>query len=453
MFSSLLTPYYKLRQVYSENRRVVLTTVTVSSCVAAYYAYKKYKPLYISLRNDLKLMNKLASDMYTNDQQSKQQQLIQRFIHNCTVSDVTLKNFALQTRIDLINKYDIDTVKQQLRSNKDLWYTFSTLSISRCISTVYCIVLLNCLIKIQLSIVSRYVVNDNLTTSTPSLPSIPGLTPSSDTATSTPTPLPAVQPLPALTLEELNKHYFSFSAHLQSTGLQSLCHIIQSIVQQQIQHIQLNDKLSYTQLIQVITSIKQRVDTEAANISFNTSSSNSNTPFQSYLFPNDSDLDVMLSHMTFNDNKYSTVATTRLREMIYETKLILDNIDFTNALYECIDICFNEVYKLIQHDFYTNDISDNNMIPFATIVVKFVKLFDQLLPEHNINESPLLSILSMQPTTNTNIIQYTQLHQLCQVIFFPLNQLSVLQGKLNDTYKQQLQQQRQQPAQVELLQP
>ena len=464
MFSILVSPYYKLKGLLFDYKQPILYTTGTATAVLLYLGYKKYKPLIISLRNDLHMMNKLASDMYSSDQSAKQYQLIQRYIHNCNVSDLTLKNFAQQTRLDLTNKFDVDSIRNKLTANKQsatatvesqssstvqhditLWNEFAIASYARIVSTIYCIALLNVLIKVQLSIVSRYVVTDNLQSTTSQLPSIPGLT-AGNPSTLHSTPLPSNIPLPASTLEELNKHYFSLTAHLQSTGLQLLTQIINTIVTQQLSHRQLTDRLTYSQLCELFDKIKQQVDVDAGSYNFtiNNEPQQPNTPFISYLFPSDTDLAVLLSHMTFSDNKHSATATQRLKEMTHETKMILNSTDFVNSLYESIQIGFTTLYAQLE----LNTFSDTTtQITFASSITKMIKLFNIILPAGEMDSSPLLQGLSMQPqlisvpppntlaaSTSTPTLQYTLLQQMCQVIFFPLNQLVVLQNKLNETY-------------------
>lgn len=214
---TLLVPYDKLRDFIRSHKKLLMYSAGAVGVVSSYYLYKRIQPLYTSLRSDLRLMSKISKDMAESEYNSRQIQLLQRFLHNCTVADVTVRNFAIQTRSDLIQRFDVDLVRKKLASNKgtkrsenelELWNEFKVISYTRTVSAVYCISLLNLLIKLQLSIVSRYVLHDNLAQNpTMQLPSLPFLISADDDDESNSqykhmrqknltSPLQAVQPLP-----------------------------------------------------------------------------------------------------------------------------------------------------------------------------------------------------------------------------------------------------------------
>lgn len=168
IFSTVMSPYHHLRSAISHHRRTVQLLCAISAVGGSYYLYKRFKPLYTSLRNDLKMMEKITREMAQSEAESQQVQLLQRFVHNLQVSDVTLRNFSSQIRLDLIQRYDVDQVRKKLAASKgqakgseelQLWSEFTVISYTRTIATIYAIALLNTLIKVQLSVVSRYVVH------------------------------------------------------------------------------------------------------------------------------------------------------------------------------------------------------------------------------------------------------------------------------------------------------
>lgn len=487
---TILYPYRRVKELIQQNRRIVLLSSLTCGSICTYYAYKRYKPVYDNLRNDLKLMTQLAEEMYNNDISNQQNILVQRYIHNCNVSDITLRNFAAQIRTELNNRFDVDSIRKKLADNKKqsqqqsqsqlqatsqdnttttdnnsmtqsqtqndltLWNEFKNAAYSRAISCIYAISLLNALVRVQLSIVSRYVTNDNNNSSSnsmSSLPSIPFITPSNNTTTRQ-SPLPDVKPLPATVLEQLNKHYFSLSAHLQSTGLQALMHIIHSIVNTQLNKVQLNDIYTHNELSSLISDIRHQIDIEAGNFNFSYNNQQAyRTPFISYLWPNQLDIEQLLQHMTFatnnNDIQYEQLARDRLYEMIYETRMVLNSNDFQSALFESVDIGF----KLLDQQF--NDAFNNQIqkISFASTIVRMRSIYNTFLPEQNIESSLLLQALSLnnQNINNINNISTSMMNVLCQIIFFPLNQITALQSKLQQYYRSQI---TNQPGTVKLIQ-
>jgi hypothetical protein len=67
-------------------------------------------------------MERISKEMSESERIEEENNFIHRFVHNLSVGDVTLRNFAIQTRGDLVRRFDVESVRKQLASNKRLVY-------------------------------------------------------------------------------------------------------------------------------------------------------------------------------------------------------------------------------------------------------------------------------------------------------------------------------------------
>jgi len=198
-------------------------------------------------------------------QRQKHAILLHRLEHNLGVGDATLRQFARQLRQDLMHRFDVDSIRNRLKKSKDasqsgvgrsaeeyeLWNEFKVAGVSRTIASIYAICLIHALLKLQLSIVARYVYFDQQAAEQRALAEaeggaqphqqqqqqVSGQQQSSSSNQQPPNPFgPPPSFLPLQQCEEVNRIYFAtFTKHAQSVGVGQLMDHIEQIVQHQLQ--------------------------------------------------------------------------------------------------------------------------------------------------------------------------------------------------------------------------
>ena len=321
--------------------------------------------------------------------------LIHRLEHNLTVGDVTLRQFAQQVRKDvshtlahteahtslsysndtalilrlimcfcmlqLMARFDVDEIRSRLKKSSSsssrsasdylLWDEFKVAGFSRTLSALYVLCMLHALIKLQLSIVSRYVLFDQQAqqqrqeqeqaAAQQGQGQAPGAPPSI-----TATPLPAF--LPPAVCEEVNRVYFSLSRHAQSVGAGQLADHVATLVRQELAPWKaLAGQVTRVEMQTALGAIHERVQKEALGLeskqdmeSQSAESSESGasaagasaastvyTSTQTYvrfLLPNSAGLASLASSTTFPDPTVNNMASFRLAEMVAETNAVVN---------------------------------------------------------------------------------------------------------------------------------
>ncbi len=278
------------REWLGRHRRSLLIAGGVGAASVCAWAYWRFKPMYDQLRAELRLMERMASDM--NDTQPSNNctthgqtcaardtqlpcltallhsalltaarcslcvccgSLLHRFHHNLSVGDMTLRNFATAVKADIAAHFNVEAIRAQIKRTStahtiqppltqqpltasvvvvqseeqrerdkqhdlDKWNEFKYAGFARTVCAVYAIALLHAIIKLQLSVVSRYVLVEQ-TKSTRSAPSLRRrLCPPSSSPRSSLTPLAQPASLGGLMSEVVNKCYFGVSEWAQRTG-------------------------------------------------------------------------------------------------------------------------------------------------------------------------------------------------------------------------------------------
>lgn len=178
----------------------------VGAAIGGYYAYQKVRPIVDMIREQMKMMKTLEQSSAEQEKQS----ICTQLDHNLRVGQVTLKNFSKKMKKQIKERFDVDGLRATMskakgkRTDEDYkqWEQFKLWGFSRTLAAMYAASLLNLLIKVQLSIVSRYVLTDSNQTQ-------------SNKAAA----------------EIINKKFLSFSSYAQGEGLERLCGDVYTLVE------------------------------------------------------------------------------------------------------------------------------------------------------------------------------------------------------------------------------
>lgn len=406
----------------SRHKKEVGIGVAVTTAVAGYYVYSKVQPMIAQFRAELQQIEQITAQMNPQAQpQQKHAIMLHRLEHNLTVGDVTLRQFAQTVRKDvrrttahraraieawnqsciahllslclccafvqLMSRFDVDEIRSRLKKSSSssgrsasdylLWDEFKVAGFSRTLSSLYVMCMLHALIKLQLSIVSRYVLFDQQaqqqrqeTEAAEQLqrggqPAAPAAPESSG---------PFAQPptfLPPPVCEEVNRVYFSLSRHAQSVGAAQLADHIASLVRQELAPWKaLAGQVTRVELQSALNHIQERVQSEALGLESKTDmearsgeptenaasaagASASTTVYTSpntyvrFLLPNSAGLSSLVGSTSFPDPHINNMASFRLAEMVAETNAVVNSGAFQCALAASFAACLGEMERLL----------------------------------------------------------------------------------------------------------
>ena len=259
-------------------------------------------------------------------------------------------------------------------SDYQLWGEFKVAGFSRTLSALYTICLLHALIKVQLSVVSRYVLFDQQAQQQrqeqeaaaregqqPPTQQQNAMQPqqSGDAAGSSAAGGPGAPGFPAppafmppAVCEEINRLYFSLSRHGQSVGAAQLADHVEALVRHELTPWrELTALVSEAELHSALRRIQERVEREALGLESKTEvearanaeeeeqlsgaasaagASASSTVFTStqayvrFLLPNSAGLSNLVSSTNFPDPAVNNMASFRLAEMVAETNAVVN---------------------------------------------------------------------------------------------------------------------------------
>jgi len=290
----------------SEHRRGVLGGAAVAAAVGGYVVYRKVQPILAQLRSELAMVEQLSAQLNPSSAPAqKHALLLHRLEHNLAVGDVTLRQFAMQLRKDLMMRFDVDEIRSRMKksasassggaggssgrtaSDYALWDEFKVAGFSRTLSAMYACAMIHALVKLQLALVGRYVMFDQEAArmrqeaeqaarenplggpaageQAPGQPGAAGASAAADGSLGA-APLPAF--LPPAACDEINRLYFSLSRHAQTLGAAQLGDHVAILVAQELQNWNpaLAGQVTLDELRERLWSIHGRVQREALGL-------------------------------------------------------------------------------------------------------------------------------------------------------------------------------------------
>ena len=395
--------------------------------------------------------------------------LLHRFHHNLTVGDMTLRNFATVVKADIAAHFNVEAIRAQIKRTStapstqsstpnnstgsasvvvqseeqrerdkqhdlEKWNEFKYAGFARTVSAIYAVTALHAIIKLQLSVVSRYVLVDQTKNTLSSSGSSP-LSALSSPSDSSLTPLSQPASLGGLLSDVVNKCYFGVSEWAQKDGLGQLMGVVEEAVRVEMAGWELNAQCSREDVEMMMVRIRQRVDViitqraDAAGDSSgsidssssstvpsvsSSSSSSSSAPlpilspatpvsYASFLYPLASTLESKLDsfHPQLRDaarqalntdtaaggisgigsTALAVKASERLEDMVGETVTLLQSRVFNDVVGASVTTAMGVLSSAVVASFPALVGGLGVRLPFASVMVKCIKLFDVLLPD------------------------------------------------------------------------
>ena len=439
--------------------------------------------------------------------------------------DRTLRNFAAQAKADIAARFDVDAVRAQIKrttssesaaqseeekerdSAHDLrqWHLFKLTGFARTLTAVYAVTLLHALIKVQLSIVSRYV----LTEQQKGAAAAGGGDAAAGGGTGASILAPPVQ-LGALLTEQVNRCYFAVSEEAQRAGLRAVEEAVMEGVTAEMGRWELSANCSVEDVQLMIINCRHRIDQAmadkarlhshrppdsssssstassssassapsrplepvvppaAAPPAPSSSSASSASPFVFFIYPSAASIETLLSSLqpqlkeaskralstdaasggitAASSTALATSASRRLEEMTAETLSVLSSSAFSRVLESTLSAAFS-----VLSDSLVDSVRTAGSLPFASVMVKAIKLFDSLLPdaqpagagEGERDSSPLFAALNADAACR----------EMCAIVYLPFvdeHGCNILTARHGVEDQQQEEQQQQQPSAVSI---
>mmetsp|Transcript_16438 Transcript_16438/g.32132 ORF Transcript_16438/g.32132 Transcript_16438/m.32132 type:complete len:401 (+) Transcript_16438:1-1203(+) len=371
----------------------------VATATGGYYLYRRFKPMIDEIQTQIKMIKQMEESKQESDKQMVEKQLD----HNLRVGHVTTRTFSKKLKKHLAGRFDLEGLRASMSKSKDKkrteddhkqWQTFKLWGFSRSFAAVYSVCLLNMLVTIQLTIMSRYVMEDS----------------------EQPSAVKSAQ-------ERVNTTFLGLSTFFKEQGVALLCEDVLNAITAVLADWPLNKECTLEDIegafADVAASLGQHTD---ANI-------------HRYLWPPGEDVAALLGQvepspaakaehvMVDQDFKSggplhkqdSDVVTgkDRLAAMIEETRVILHSASMQQLSSAVLSAGVDVLLESIKAS-YAAVAQSKSTVPLANVMVWSTKLFGSLLPEDSTQaaDSPLFDKLADLGSTR----------DFCSVIFLPLEQ-------------------------------
>lgn len=375
--------------------------VGVTSALGGAYVVYKFKPKLDEFWKQYKMFKALEAQMKSSpsaEQQALRRELNDKMERNMRVGDSLVKNFCASARTSIDEIFPIEQLRATMkksasgkRTAEDLsaFQKFNQWAFARTIVGVYAVCILHFLVKVQLSVVSRYVSTDESILAASAAP----LPPSSSTAVAGVTPsLPATDALAhKAAADQINTIFLNFAEFAARGGLTLLCDAVFQVVVSATSDIQLNQPITPQQLSALFATVRTELDKQ---------------DLMRFCLPEEKDALTALSTLPVPSTNVPLDGKTRLIRMWSELRQVLRTQSAKSVLQQSIDEAFDSLAKEIQPA-WSVEPEIKETVPFVNLAARVAKVFPVLLTAET---SWLVQQLSNQ----------TSVPQLCSVIFFPL---------------------------------
>jgi len=374
------------------------------------YVFFKVKGIMEEFRTNWAMMQQ-GFDQNT----TRQMQVKQRLDNNLRIAESTLIDFAYRNiRQQLSTIFDLAPLQAGLKDragghNVDLWSEFNVKGCARTLTSVYSVCFLDLLLKLQLSIISRYTMED-----------------------------------PGQSVNEANMIFMNLSRYLQTDGLKLLATEIELKIKDALGKWTLQSPCSFADFSTIISSFRDSFEAASREVisskenekkhfteQFSPSSSQQHSPpFADFIFPPPSVFQYptppragsapaeqqvarnMLASSPYLLNSNGQPLLTgpgtvpnmvRLAEMVEELRSLLRTPSLQRTLQATLNAAFRALENEVQVIFNTPK------LPFAKVITRLVKVFEVFFPSQSSEPSSLFKAISNLPATN----------QLCSVVFCP----------------------------------
>eukprot|EP00457_Paulinella_chromatophora_P005641 gb/GEZN01005658.1/.p1 GENE.gb/GEZN01005658.1/~~gb/GEZN01005658.1/.p1 ORF type:complete len:492 (+),score=114.27 gb/GEZN01005658.1/:49-1524(+) len=433
------------------HRRKLLLGGVLGSVAGGYYLYQQYGHLCgdaMMLWRDIQAMNAFSKQKKLEDALTKRKMMAQRFEHMLRVGDVTMFNFAGKLRQELTQLFDVEGLRQKLTRvtskelsglEKEQWDRFAAAGIARSISLIYAAAFLHALIKVQLSVVTRYLLYDS---------EMPGVTKADLSAA-----------------EEANSLFLNFADYEYRSELSELARTTEAAVQRVFNRFRLKGQYSREEIVSAVEEVRRQVEgvegetADASRTGLSGSRTQAALPLARFIFPSSESAANRLEKLrplfqpeqeqkqqqqtsqeqkgaASDSSSPSLISFSRLEQMVGETQQVLSSPALTSLLELSLDTSFALLLSQLD-DLFPSPVgvvspspalsasssqTTSPKAPFAKVMVRLTKAFERLLPPPPSASSS--SELVADYSSSVLLVSLTSLadiQEFCAFIYYPLD--------------------------------
>jgi len=279
------------------------------------------------------------------------------------------KNTNIQTNSE--DQEDVERLQAlEKKTKRELWEELKIMSFTRLIASVYIINLIALFTYLQINLIGRYVYIDSVITLNHN---------KTDNISSTSTRERALSNESSKGLStEIQAKYLAFSYYLIHIGWKELAEKVREETTNEIGPLLLNGKITFENLIEIFNKIRMNVE-ETSKI-----------PTKSKKYK-DLNKDLNMTHYIINDEKYdneilATVTNdekitidSKLKNLLNETRDILESQDFSAVLSSCLNDSFESLFMILKPTFVDTQNMDTDSADTTNAPTKEI-LLAQMLP-------------------------------------------------------------------------
>ncbi|OUM68116.1 hypothetical protein PIROE2DRAFT_39473 [Piromyces sp. E2] len=260
--------------------------------------------------------------------------------------------------------------KLEKKTKRELWEELKIMSFTRLIASVYIINLISLFTYLQINLIGRYVYIDSVITLNHN---------KTENNTSTSKREKALSDDSTQCLStEIQAKYLAFSYYLIHVGWKELAEKVREETEKEIGPLLLNGKITFENLIEIFNKIRMNVE------------ETSKLPTKSKKYK-DLNKDLNMTHYIINNEKYDNeilatvtndpkvVIDDKLKNLLNETRDILESEDFSAVLSSCLNDSFESLFMILKPTFIDTQNMDADSADTTNAPTKEI-LLAQMLP-------------------------------------------------------------------------
>jgi len=253
------------------------------------------------------------------------------------------KNANIQTN----SEDQEDTEKLQAlekKTKRELWEELKIMSFTRLIASVYIINLIALLTYLQINLIGRYVYIDSVITLNHNKNDT-----NSTTKSTKEKEFSFTETSQGLSTE-IQAKYLAFSYYLIHVGWKELAEKVREETEKEIGPLLLNGKITFENLVEIVNKIRMNIEgtTDIPSKSRRYKDLNKNLNMTNYII-NDEKYDNKILATVTNDDK--VVIDEKLKNLLNETRDILESKDFSAVLSSCLNDSFDSLFMILKPTF------------------------------------------------------------------------------------------------------
>jgi len=281
------------------------------------------------------------------------------------------KNTNIQTNSE--DQEDVERLQAlEKKTKRELWEELKIMSFTRLIASVYIINLIALFTYLQINLIGRYVYIDSVITLNHN---------KNDTNSSTKSAkekeFNSTETGQGLSTE-IQAKYLAFSYYLIHVGWKELAEKVREETEKEIGPLLLNGKITFENLVEIVNKIRMNIEgtTEIPSKSRKYKDLNKNLNMTKFII-NDEKYDNKILATVTNDKK--VIIDEKLKNLLNETRDILESKDFSAVLSSCLNDSFDSLFMILKPTFVDTQNMDTESADTTNAPTKQI-LLAQMLP-------------------------------------------------------------------------